>query len=247
MIRLQTMQQQIVGRKVIAPVCEPAEWVNSLVITETKDESLRVCLDPCDLNKEIRQQHYSMPTPEEVQCNLLGKSIFTIFYEKDSYWLVKLDDLSSNLWTFNSPWGRYVIRSASKVFQQENCETYRDIEGVNIADDMIISVSSDKEHATILHMVMERAKKANVKFNKDNIQYKVDSVKYMKHVITSEGVKPDDDKVWAIVEMPAPEDKHSLQRLISMIRYLAEYIPDKATLTAPLSQLPRKDGMVNMM
>lgn len=33
-----------------------------------------------------------MPTPEEVQCNLPGKSIFTIFYEKDSYWLVKLDD-----------------------------------------------------------------------------------------------------------------------------------------------------------
>lgn len=51
-------------------------------------------------------------------------------------------------------------------------------------------------------MVMARAKEANVKFNKEEIQYKVSSVNYMGHVVTSEGVKADEAKVKAIAEMP---------------------------------------------
>lgn len=110
-------------RGVISPVTEPTEWVNSLVITEKKNGTLRVCLDPCDLNKAIKWQHYSIPTPEDVCSNLAGKSIFTILNEIDGYWEIKLDEPSSKLCTFNSPWGRYCflrlpfgIKSASEVF-----------------------------------------------------------------------------------------------------------------------------------
>lgn len=46
-----------------------------------------------------------------------------------------------------------------------------------IADEMIISASSEQEHDEILRQVMERAKKSNVKFNKDKLQYKVHTVK----------------------------------------------------------------------
>lgn len=48
---------------------------------------------------------------------------------------------------------------------------------------MIIAAATEKEHDEILHKVMTRAKEANVKFNKDKIQYKVSSVKYMGHVV----------------------------------------------------------------
>ena len=250
MDRLKASLRHLVDADVITPVNDPTEWVSSLVVTEKKNGSLRVCLDPRDLNKAIKRQHYSIPTPEDVRCKLAGKSIFTILDEKDGYWQVKLDEPSSELCTFNTPWGRYRfkrlpfgIKSASEVFQQKNCETFGNIEGVHIiADDMIIAASSDGEHAEILRQVMERAQAANVKFNKDKIQFKVNTVKYMGHIITSEGVKPDDAKVTAIANMPAPEDKHGVQRLLGMTRYLAQYIPGEATITAPLRQLLKKDA-----
>ena len=68
MDRLKTTLQELVDKEVIEPVTEPTEWVNSLVITEKKNGSLRVCLDPRDLNEAIKRQHYSIPTPEEVLC-----------------------------------------------------------------------------------------------------------------------------------------------------------------------------------
>ena len=120
----------------------------------------------------------------------------------------------------------------SEVFQQKNCETFGDIPGVYvIADDMIIAVSSEKEHDAILQKVMESAKTANIKFNKDKIQFKVDTVKYMGHIIMAAGQKADDTKIKAIVDMPTPEDKQSLQRLLGMTKFLAQYIPNEASLT----------------
>lgn len=238
-------------REVIKPVKEPTEWVNSLVATKKKNGSLRVCLDPCNLNEAVKRQHFSIPTPEDVRSKLAGKTIFTILDEKDGYWQIKLDEPSSKLCTFNTPWGRYRflrlpfgIKSASEVFQQKNCETFGDIPGVHIvADDMIIAAASEHEHDKILHEVMERAMAANVKFNKDKIQYKVDTVKYMGHIITSAGQRADDAKIKAIIDMPPPEDKQSLQRLLGMTKFLAQYVPNEASLTAPLRQLLKKDTL----
>jgi len=50
---------------------------------------------------------------------------------------------------------------------------------------------------------MEMAQRANVRFNKDEVQYKVNTVRYM--IITPEGVKPDDTKVTASSNMPKPD------------------------------------------
>lgn len=106
--------------------------------------SLSLCLDPRELN---RRQHYSIPTPEDVQSKL-----FTILDEKDEYWQIKLDKASSLLCTSNTPRFRFKhppfgLKSSSEVFQQKNSEAFGDISGVHvIADDMIIAAVDEKEH-----------------------------------------------------------------------------------------------------
>lgn len=131
----------------------------------------------------------------------------------------------------------------SEVFQQKNFETFADIPGVFAkADDMIITAESEREHDKVLQKVMERANSANVKFNKSKIQFNVNTVKYMGH-ITAKGQKVDDSKIKAIVDISTPEDKQCLQRLLGMIKFLAQYISNEASLTAPLRQLLKKDAV----
>lgn len=247
--RLKTTLDGLESKGVISKVTKPTPWVSSLCITEKKNGSLRVCLDPRDLNRAILRQHFSIPTAEDIQRRLAGKKIFSILDERDGYWQIKLDDESADLCTFNTPWGRYRfhrlpfgIKSASEVFQQVNYESFGDIDGVFIvADDMIIAAENKTEHDRILQKVMDRAIRLNVKFNKDKVQYMVKEVKYLGHIISAEGVKPDDSKVTAIQHMPPPTDRKGLQRLLGMTRYLAQYIPNEAALTAPLRLLLRKD------
>ena len=51
---------------IITKVIEPSEWVNSIVVTEKKNGSVRICLDPRNLNKAIFREHYPMKTIEEI-------------------------------------------------------------------------------------------------------------------------------------------------------------------------------------
>ena len=42
-------------------VNEPTDWVNSMVVREKPDGSLRICLDPKDLNKAIEENTILFP------------------------------------------------------------------------------------------------------------------------------------------------------------------------------------------
>lgn len=53
----------------IPKVTEPTDWVNSMV-TIVKGGKVRICLDPKDLNRAIRREHYKIPTVEEVVASM---------------------------------------------------------------------------------------------------------------------------------------------------------------------------------
>ena len=57
---------------------------------------------------------------------------------------------------------------------------------------------------------------------------KQDRVTLMGHSIPRDGIKADDAKVKAIVEMPAPTDMHGVKRFCGMIQDLARYTPHLA-------------------
>lgn len=176
-LRLQETLRKLEAEDIIAAVDKQTEWVNSIVLVEKKNGSLRICLDPRDLNKAIKREHYRIPTPEDISAELHEKKVFSILDEKDGYWQVELDEPSSYLCTFNTPFGRYRfkrmpfgISSASEVFQKKNQEVFGDISGVQmIADDMIIAAKDTTEHDNIIVKVMERARERNIKFNPSKI------------------------------------------------------------------------------
>ena len=63
--------------KMITELKEPTDWVNSIVcnVKETPDgkKKVRLCLDPKDLNKNIRHEHYYSRTIDEILPLLHGK------------------------------------------------------------------------------------------------------------------------------------------------------------------------------
>ena len=86
---------------VITEVHEAPPWINSFVIVETvKDgkRKLRICLDPKPLNKAIMHELYITHTPAKY---------ITVTEFKKSFWQFVLDEESSYLTTFNTPFGCY--------------------------------------------------------------------------------------------------------------------------------------------
>jgi len=153
-------------------------------------------LDPRDLNKVIkRPKDVLILTVDELTEKLCNKHYFTVLDLKDGFWHVKLDDKSSKLCTFSTPFGCYKfnrlpfgLNMAPKYFQKINSENFGDIEGVTIYfDDVLIAADTEEAHDLIVKKVINRARKLGVKFNKNKVQYKVNAVKYLGNIFSAEG------------------------------------------------------------
>ncbi|XP_046861263.1 uncharacterized protein LOC124454503 [Xenia sp. Carnegie-2017] len=125
MPRLKSTLENLTETGIISKVDRATDWVNSLVIVEKRNGLLRLCLDPKHLNQAIKREYYNPPSAEEISNKLNGTELFTVIDMTSCYWHKKLDEESSYLCTFNTPFGRYKfnrmlfgICSASDVAQK---------------------------------------------------------------------------------------------------------------------------------
>ena len=242
---------RMVNLDVIEKIEGPTDWVNSLVIVMKKNKKLRICLDPSDLNKAIRREHYPMRTVEEVVSRMPQAQYFTVLDANHGYWQLPLSSESIKLCTFNTPFGRYAFKrlpfgvcSASEVFQREMENIVEDLEGVEvIVDDLLIWAATKEEHDRRLHAVLQRARERGLRLNPDKSQMCMSSVTYVGHKLTKDGLIPDKKKVEAVQKMNYPESKEELQRYLGIMTYLAKFIPNLSQTAAPLRLLLEKDVM----
>ena len=62
---------------IISKVEEPTEWINSILIVEKQNGSLRVCLDPKDLDQAFKREHFPLQTVDEIVADMAGTQYFS--------------------------------------------------------------------------------------------------------------------------------------------------------------------------
>ena len=140
------------------------------MVIGAKPQKIRICLDRKDLNRAVQRPKFQMPTIEELLPELSKARIFSSFDEKDGLYQVSLDDESSKLTTFWTPFGRYRylrmpfgISLAPEVFESKLQECLADLPGVKVnRDDILVVVYGDSEalenHDQNVIRLLERAK-----------------------------------------------------------------------------------------
>ena len=80
-----------------------------------------------------------------------------------------------------------------------------------------------------------------IKLTKDKFRLRVSEAKYMGHVLSAHGIRPDPAKVQAILEMERPRYVEGVRRVLGMVNYLARYTPNLSDLCEQIRQLTRPD------
>ena len=184
---------------IITPVREgePTAWVNSLVYHCKPSGKIRVCLDPKDLNKAILRDHHVTPTLEDILPLFKDAKYFSIVDAKSGYWNVELDEESSYLTTFNSPFGRIdssgcpLASKCHKTFSKARLTT-------GIADDMIVYAETEEERDRRLHGLMRRCAEKGLNLNPEKCIIKQQEIKFYGVICGNDGVKPNLKKVTAL-------------------------------------------------
>ena len=110
-----------------------------------------------------------------------------------------------------------------------------------IIDDILIAGDDLKRHDEILKKVVSRATEYNFKLNFDKCKIRQKCMTYMGQLLTNKELKPDPEKIGAIIEMPPPQDKEGIRRFLGFVQYLSKFIPNPSQVDAPLRVLLKSD------
>ena len=77
--------------------------------------------------------------------------------------------------------------------------------------------------------------------NKDKLRLRETEVRFVGHLITKDGLKPDPEKVKAVNEMPNPTDVAGVRRFLGFVNFLSKFLPSLSDICEPLRQLTVKD------
>ncbi len=172
--------------------------MSSLTYSRKSNGKLRICLDPKDLNAAMKRTYHKTPTLEEITHKFHGAKVFSKLDARHGYWSVRLDEESSLLTTFNSPFGRYRytrlpfgLKVSQDVFQEKMDFLLDRCQGaVGIADDITVYGKDDAEHDAHLDELMKIASQHGLVFNPDKCDIKVPRISFFGNVYDAEGVHP---------------------------------------------------------
>ena len=233
----------------ISHVDEPMDWVSSITYIQKANGKIHLCLDPHDLNEAICHDHHKTPTVEEVTHKFTHSHFFTKLDACHGYWSILLDQDSSLLTTFNSPFARYCFLQLSfglvcsqDIFQKKMDQILEECQGcIRIADNITVHGHTEAEHDAHLWDLMHIACKYDLVFNPQKTHVKAQAVNFFGCLYDANGVHPDPGKVNAVHTLPAPTNVTELQEFLGLVPYLSPFIPGLSTLTAPLWELLKKD------
>ncbi|KAK7899105.1 hypothetical protein WMY93_019958 [Mugilogobius chulae] len=247
----------LVDRQIIAPVESSTEWISGMVSVQKPSGRPRICIDPRPLNKALKRSHFPLPTIDDVLPELAKAKVFTVCDVKQGFWHVKLDEESTYLTTFATPFGRFRwlrmpmgISPAPEIFQRKLTQALENLPGTYIiADDILITGEGEtqqeavKNHNKNLRLFLERCREKNIKLNADKFKLRKEEVPYIGHLLTSEGLKVDPEKVRAVTEMPAPTNVKGVQRLVGLVNYLSKFYEHLSDDCEILRQLTHKESL----
>ncbi len=197
--------------ELVCKVTEPTDWVNPMLVIPKVDGDVRICLDPVDLNKEVKRQHCPVPTAQELFARIGKVKYFSTLDATSGFLQIPLTEESSYMTTFATPFGRYRflrlpfgISSAPEVYQQTMEQFFGDLVDVEIYfDDFFVWGETREEHDRRLKAVFDRRVKVNLKLNATKCKFLLPEPPWIGHVISFKQLKPDPAKVSAINPLSA--------------------------------------------
>lgn len=238
---------RLISEGILEPV-EQSEWAAPLVVVRKPNGKLRLCADfSTGLNDALAIQSYPLPTSEELFSRLSGGKHFTTLDLTEAYLSIPVDEESKKLLVINTHMGllRYTrlcfgVASAPAIFQGSISNAMKGLKGCGwLLDDCIVTGENEEEHLLVLRQVFQKIREYGFRLNREKCKFLQPSVRYLGHTISAAGVSTSGDKVEAIVKMPRPTDKKSLESFLGMVNYYSKFIDKFSYISYPLNLLRR--------
>jgi hypothetical protein len=203
-----------------------SEWASPLFIMPKKNRTVRFLSNFWEANKRLIRKPFPIPKISMVLQELEGFTFATALDLNIGYCTIRLDPNASRICTVIFPWGKYSykrlpmgIAGSLDIFQCKMLELMEDLEYVQAyLDDLLcISRNSLKDHLKKLKEVLRRLCNMGLKVNAEKLTFCALEIEYLGYILTRDGIKPQSNKVQAILVIQPPKNVKELRRFLGMV------------------------------
>ncbi|KAL9982765.1 hypothetical protein ACROYT_G004862 [Oculina patagonica] len=196
----------------------PTPWVSPIVVAPKKT-GIRICVDMRAANQAIERERHPVPTVEDLIVDLNGATVFSKINLNQGYHQLELDEDSQ--------------------------EVLQGIDGVrNISDDIHVIVfgKNQSDHDDALQAVLQRTREHNLTADPAKCLFNQSSIDFFGHHFSADGISADDKKVASLINASPPKNATEARSFLGLAQYLARFIKDFASISAPIRQLTHQNA-----
>lgn len=230
--------------------CEFSEWSNPIIVVIKPDGSIRLCIDARKLNAITSVDAMAIQDINRIFQNFPQARYYSKIDLSQAFNQIPLSEDSMPKTAFEIP-GRGFFMFTVTPFGVKNgpsklCRLLRKVlphslepEVFVFCDDVIVRAKTIKRMMELLKIIADRFKQAGLTINKKKSLFCVKKLKFLGNILSEDGWEIDEDRKKAILNYPEPKSLKETRRLLGMINFFRNYIPNISDILAPISDMTK--------
>ena len=197
--------------------------------------------------KACPKDSYPLPSIDELVDGASGNELLSMMDAHSGYNQILMHEPDEEKTSFITDSGTFCyrvmpfgLRNAGATFQRLMDKVFVDQIGRNVSayvDDILVKSTSVEKHPEDLRETLRTLKKYGMKLNPSKCSFGIKEGKFLGFYVGQHGIKPNPDKIQAILDMEAPRTIREVQRLNGRINALSRFISQTADKCKPFFQL----------
>ena len=219
------------------------EWIANPVLVKKGDGSMRMCVDFKDLNKACPKDSYPLPEIEQKIESLGGYKWKSFLDAYKGYHQVQMAKEDEGKTAFHTEKGTFCyikmpfgLRNAGATYQRLVDRAFEGQVGRNVevyVDDMVIKSKKDDSLLKDTEETLLRLRAINMKLNPKKCSFGMSRGKFLGHIVTTEGIQANPEKINSIIQMKTPKTVKDVQSLNGKLAALGRFLAKSAEKSVP--------------
>ena len=246
--------QKMLDQDIIQPSSSP--WNSPIWVVPKKPDASgkqkwRIVVDYRALNTRVPADSYPIPNITDILDKLGHSQYFTTLDLASGFHQIEIEPHDTPKTAFSTPYGHLEwkrcpmgLRNVPNSFQRTMDCVLHGLQGERCfvyLDDIVVFAASLQEHEVKLREVFSRLRKYQLKVQPDKCEFLRREVMYLGHIISEKGVRPNPEKIRAVLEYPTPKTCKDIKSFLGLTGYYHRFIKDYSKIVKPLTRLLKKN------
>lgn len=243
--------QEMLSQGLIRP--SNNSFSSPVLLVKKKDGSYRFCVDFRHLNALTKKAKFLVPMFDQLMDELAGATCFSTLDLRAGFHQILLEEGEEFKTAFQTHLGQYEfwvmaigLTGAPGTFQAAMNGTLA--LGLRrfvlvFFDDILVFSPSLEAHVDHLRQVFQWLQADKWKLKLSKCTFARESISYLGHIISRQGLSTDPTKIHAVIDWPAPSSVRQLRGFLGLAGYYCKFVRNFSIIAKPLTDLLKKDKL----